>query len=183
LSATTYYSYGYRLNGVDAYLLWYTDLSEDGNEPDGVLLDDAGPLLTFRSLANLNDYAARCGLAVKPDGAMRLDLDVVQHWLAHPRKTTVDCEIFLNAWNLFSDLATAIQGSLAYIDAQKEIRIYDKLFWGNNIPAITPPGKHYDPVWTKSEIGRMQNVLKDGMQLFRGRLLEPTFLPVGTHSP
>ncbi len=36
--------------------------------------------------------------------------------------------------------------------------------------ALTPPGKHYEPIWSKSEVGRMRNVLTRGMLLFRARL-------------
>ena len=167
----TYYSYRYRLAGADAYLIWFTDDSDDGTEPDGVLLDGDGLIVTFRHMDNLQDHAASHGLTVVPKtNAEPLDLDIVEQWLATARKTNVDCETFLNAWNLFSDLATTTQGRTAHIDGQREGRIYDKLFWGNNLPALTPPGKHYEPIWSKSEVGRMRNVLTTGMLLFHARL-------------
>ena len=110
-------------------------------------------------------------MTVVPEAnAQPLDLDIVERWLATARKTNVDCETFLNAWNLFSDLATTVQGRTAHVDGQRESRIYDKLFWGNNISVLTPPGKHYQPIWSKSEVGRMRNVLATGMLLFRTRL-------------
>ncbi len=167
----TDYPYLYRLSDADAYLVWRSDESEDGNEPDCVLLNSLGRLLTFRSPADLGVYAKRCGLTISPNvNEKPLDLDVVQRWLDSPRKTTVDCETFLNAWNLFSDLASTVLGVRSHIDNQKECRIYNKLFWGNNLPALTPPGKHYEPIWTKSEVGRMRNVLIKGLSLFRERL-------------
>lgn len=180
----TYYPYWYRLDGADAYLIWYSDESAatypngvgesgetDSGEPDGVLLANPGRLLTFRSLADLHGYADRSGLSVEPEvNSTPLDLDTVQRWLGAARKTTVDCETFLSAWNLFSDLASAVQGARAHIDDQKENRIYMKLFWGNNFPAMTPPGKHFTPTWSKSEVGRLRNVLNKGMQMFKNRL-------------
>ena len=99
-----------------------------------------------------------------------LDLDALERWLASARKTTVDCEMFLNAWNLFSDLACTVHDGPTYIDGKKRSCIYHKLFWGTNIPVLTPPGKHYEPLWSKSEVGRMRNVLGAGMRLFRDRL-------------
>lgn len=135
------------------------------------LLDGEGFMVTFRHLNDLQDYAACRRLTVVPDAnAEPLDLDVVERWLEAARKTTVDCGTFLNAWNLFSDLATTFQGRTAHIDGQREDRIYNKLFWGNNLPALTPPGKHYEPTWSKSEVDRMRNVLAKGMGLFRARL-------------
>ena len=167
----TYYPYWYRLDNADAYLLWFTDGSTDGTEPDGVLLDQVDRVVMFRHLDDLRDYAARRSLPVAAEvNSEPLDLDAVDRWLAMARKTTVDCETFLNAWNLFSDLASTVQGGPVHIDDQREGRIYSKLFWGNNLPAVTPPGKHYTPIWSKSEVGRMRNVLGAGMRLFRDRL-------------
>ncbi|MGI4789410.1 MAG: hypothetical protein ACRYFS_11245 [Janthinobacterium lividum] len=167
----TYYPYWYRLDSADAYLLWYTDVSPDGVDPDGVVLDEAGFILTFRHVDDLRQEAARRGLPVEPRvDPEPLDLDAIALWLATARKTNVDCETFLNAWNLFSDLASTIQGGPAHIDGQREGQIYHKLFWGNNLPVVTPPGKHYDPLWSKSDVGKMRNVLGVGMRLFRDRL-------------
>lgn len=75
----TYYSYWYRLNDNDAYLIWYTDESADGVKPDGVLLDDVGYLLMFQSIVALQVYADHRGLSVKPEvNPEPLDLDTVQ---------------------------------------------------------------------------------------------------------
>lgn len=169
--ATTYYPYWFRLDNADGYLLWYTDDSTDSAECDGVLLDGQGRLLTFCHLAELHDCAVRLGLSVEPEvNPEPLDLDVVQRWLEAASKSMVDCETFLEAWNLFSDLAATVQGGLAHIDERNEDSIYNKLFWGNNLPALTPPGKHYKPTWTKSEVGRLRKVLRRGMRLFPDRL-------------
>ena len=156
---------------ADGYFLWHTDESPSGSQPDGVLLDEAGRLLTFTSLADLQGFAHRRGLSLDSNvNAEPLDLDAVQRWLGAARRTTVDCQEFLNAWNLFSDFASTVDGKLRHIDDQKEVRIYDKLFWGNNLPALTPPGKEYVPLWTRSEVARLRNVLNKGMQLFLSRL-------------
>ena len=176
----TYYPYWYRLDKADFYLLWCTDISDDGTDPDGVVLNETGFILTFRHVDDLRAEAARRSLLVEPDVNQEpLDLDAVKRWLASARKTTVDCETFLNAWNLFSDLASTVQGGPVHIDGQREGRIYDKLFWGTNIPVLTPPGKHYNPIWSKSEVGRMRNVLGAGMRLFRDRL-GPVMATVGS---
>lgn len=165
-----YYPYWCHLDGADAYFLWFTGDAADGSGPDGILLDEAEHVVTFRRLDDLRDYASHRGLSVAEVNPQPLDLDAVERWLAAARKTTVDCVTFLNAWNLFSDLASAVRGGPAHIDDRREGRIYDKLFWGNNLPALTPRGKHYTPIWSKSEVGRMRNVLAKGMLLLRDRL-------------
>lgn len=174
LTRMTCYAYRYRLGRADAYLLWYT--SEVGEETgaDGVVLDDAGRLLSFCSLADLRGCAAHHNLRLAPEvNAEPLDLDAVQSWLGAARKRTVNCPVFLDAWNLFSDLASAVQGVQAHIDDQAEGGLYDKLFWGSRLPALTPPGPHRAPLWTKSEVGRLQNVLNRGLRLFQDRLAAP----------
>ena len=31
-------------------------------------------------------------------------------------------------------------------------KVYEKIFHGNNLQSITPEGKSYNPLWTRSEI-------------------------------
>ena len=49
-------------------------------------------------------------------------------------------------------------------------RVYDKLFFGNNLPAMTPPGEHYDPTWSDAEIRILCSVIAAGLHLFRSHL-------------
>jgi len=30
-------------------------------------------------------------------------------------------------------------------------KIYNKLFWGSNLPAVTPKGRYYEPIWPRRE--------------------------------
>jgi hypothetical protein len=48
--------------------------------------------------------------------------------------------------------------------------IYDKVFFGNNLPSMTPPGEHYVPAWSEEEIDRLSRVLTGGLRLFRARV-------------
>ena len=64
----TCYPYRYCLNNADAYLIWYEDDSENF---DKVMFDDADCLLTFQSLAEVEDYSVsnrglRAGLIGTP---------------------------------------------------------------------------------------------------------------------
>ena len=45
--------------------------------------------------------------------------------------------------------------------------IYDKLFWGCNLPSMTPPGMHYEPTWSPEEITTVVEVLHSGLRLLR----------------
>jgi hypothetical protein len=44
---------------------------------------------------------------------------------------------------------------------------YDKLFWGNNLPVVTPPGEFYVPAWSDEELAELHRILSDGMRLIR----------------
>lgn len=44
--------------------------------------------------------------------------------------------------------------------------IYEKLFWGNNLPTVTPAGKTYVPVWTQNELERLRSVMAYGIDNF-----------------
>jgi len=48
--------------------------------------------------------------------------------------------------------------------------VYEKLFWGNNLPAVTPKGFHFDPEWSPDEIAGLATVLRAGLKLFKSRL-------------
>jgi len=74
--------------------------------------------------------------------------------------------VLLNAWNLFGDIATSVDAEFDS-DRQLSQRVYEKLFWGNNLPSVTPPGKHYTPLWNEDELSLMRAILGHGLDIFR----------------
>jgi len=95
------------------------------------------------------------------------DLDWVAGWrIAHG--TEIKCVQALDAWNLFRDVAASVQAKgaeFAKLDRNEPL-IYDKLFWGNNLPAMTPEGQSYVPQWTLQETQLLAAVLSAGLDLF-----------------
>jgi hypothetical protein len=159
--ARKYYKVRYRLDGVDSYLIWFS------NDSDGVVAAEDGSILSFRGESDLCAYAERRGLGFEPEGPSEFDFDLVEHWLSTPDRETIDCHLFLDAWNLFGDIAS----SSGHADLERSFRgaggVYDKLFWGNNLPAVTPPGEHYVPAWSEGEVAELHRILSDGMRLIR----------------
>ena len=45
--------------------------------------------------------------------------------------------------------------------------IYDKLYWGCNLPSMTPPGMHDEPIWSREEITTVVAVLHCGLRMLR----------------
>lgn len=160
-----YYPLWFRLNRRHQYIIWYH------NDHDGIVLTDSSLLPSFTSLEAMEKWAKDKKIRVQYETDLApLDLDSVQDWLKHPRKETVDCVVFLEAWNLFIDLASSLQKRNTIKDDPENNRIYDKLFYGNNLPVITPTGKFHEPVWSNSEIARINRILHRGIRLLKSRL-------------
>lgn len=78
------------------------------------------------------------------------------------------CSPLLNVWNLITDLpghATLFDHADARATA-----IYDKLFWGCNVPAMTPAGEHFTPSWSSSELAALKHLLLLSIAELRARL-------------
>ena len=87
-----------------------------------------------------------------------------------PDSLPIDCSLFLNVWNLFDDVASSTGVGAFERNSREALVVYDKLFWGNNIRAVTPPGEHYVPAWTEGEIAELHRILGDGMALVRNAI-------------
>lgn len=155
-----YFNLWFRLDGRDAYLIWFN------GEPDGVIVDVDRKVPCFSSNEDLSSYGFSLNLSVKTDEPILHDLDFVASWLKTENNLTVDCNVFLAAWNLFDDVSRSVGGSFGS-NRKLTAKIYEKLFWGNNLPAVTPEGEHYEPTWTKRELEIMREVLGAGLSLFR----------------
>jgi hypothetical protein len=164
----THFPLWYRLHHTDGYLIWFSA------EPDGVVTLDDQTVPSFRSLAALTDYAAQRQLDLATAQPLCHDLDHIEAWLQHPLHAAIDCTTVLTAWNLFDDLATSLRATIE-LDRARSQPLYEKLFWGNNLPSVTPPAKHFTPAWDDDERLLLRDVLAAGLSVFRSHVvtLEP----------
>ena len=164
----THYKLWYRINAVDHFLLWYS------NEHDGVVVDSEGWIPSFRTESALFAYADTLSIAVQPEEPLLHDLDVVQLWLANPQPQRVDPQGFLSTWNLFGDVARALPAFGARFTERDSLLgpLYDKLFWANNLPSVTPEGAVFAPEWSTIEIGEFTALLREGLDMFIRSLRE-----------
>ncbi|MEM1320365.1 MAG: hypothetical protein AAGG75_08910, partial [Bacteroidota bacterium] len=81
----------------------------------------------------------------------------------------------LNVWNLFIDFAHSAKKK--FKRKKKTSKIYDKIFFGNNLPSITPKDKEYIPSWTAEEIELLVKKLNKGFLI-----LEKNHLKVDSFS-
>lgn len=155
-----YYIIRCTLDQMDSYLIWFS------NDQDGLMTDDAHQIIVFRDQISLQDYAQQIGVQLVDEPPVDYDFDTIQHWLHDPRAAPMDYPALLDAWNLFTDIATSV-GMLDTWQEPTWRTLYDKLFWANNLPAVTPPGKTYEPIWSDAETAMLRTVMYTGLQLLR----------------
>lgn len=157
-----YFKLWYRLGGRDGYLVWWSS-----SHQDGVVVDAAGRVPSFESIAALLGYARGRGLAIVDEEPILHDLDRTANWLS-TEQAPVDCDDLLSAWNLFDDVSTSTVGDF---DPDRDLTgaVYDKLFFGsttaNNVlkPEDEPV---YQPAWSESELELLRAALSRGLSMF-----------------
>jgi hypothetical protein len=161
-----YFTSWFRLDHVDRYLIWIT------TEPETVLLEKEGLIPIFSSEVSLATYAQNKGIELVNEQPLLLHLDSVIEWTQSP-DNPIDCQECLTAWNFYSDVALSVRRSFKG-DQEGKIRnrIYEKLFYGNNICGMTPDGEYYIPQWSTIERRILAEILMDGEAIFRQHLLE-----------
>lgn len=147
-----YYPCRVLLNGESRLVAWYT------NDIDGFLRDSAGRLVVVEDVAAF-------GVRLEEAEPADYDFDGIRSWCASPDVAMVDCSAILNAWNFLDDLARLhVGGDGPYVRVSREAAtVYDKLFWGDNLAAVTPPGERYIPVWSPEELLTIRGVLEAGL--------------------
>jgi hypothetical protein len=161
-----YFSCDLRMNGADTFVLSYQE------ERDGFVRRQDGQLLHARSLEGLASAAAEMGLSIVPDEPARYDFDQLRQWCIGAEAAGVDCSAFLNAWNFFDDLTRLHDdrdSDYAKL-SRRAAQSYDKLFWGNNLPSMTPPGERFTPVWSAEELEDIRRVMEAGLRLVEAEL-------------
>lgn len=161
----TYYHLWYRLDNADGYLIWFSD------DVDGAIIQADGTVPSFGNQDALRAYASMHQITLDEMEPLLHDLDVVAQWLRRSFSAEVDCDAFLTAWNLFADLALSVNRNFDS-DYKRSKQVYEKLFWGNNLPVVAPTGKHYIPLWSDDEVLLMREVLTNGLRLFRKHVVE-----------
>jgi hypothetical protein len=152
--ATEYFPCLFRLEGADYYVIGYSD------ERDG-LLRESGRLLVFQSLTELHAYALQRGVAIQPTEVAKYDWDAIERWCDRPLANGIAVGPFLNAWNMVVDTLPAFGEPRLFSHADaRNGAVYEKLFRANNLPAMTPPGAEYYPVWIRAEVEALATVLR-----------------------
>ena len=158
-----YYSCKYRLNRTDAFLIWFS------NEKDGVITDAAGAVICFASKHSIEQFALREELRLQFEEPALYDFDLVLRWAASNGRGPIDCSLFLNVWNLLGDISRSVGGDFDP-NLKQTKKLYDKLFWACNLPAVTPVGRKFKPTWSQDDRCLLCSVLSSGIKCLRSHL-------------
>lgn len=167
-----YFPSKFYLDNRTRHFLWSSDDETEGDQDEVWTRDGVAP--TFATLAQLETFAREeVGASFAEHGEpLLLDLSWVTCWLRlskQRRARRVDASHCLAAWNIFGDLARGLKTPFGGA-ASRHDNLYFKVFWGNNLPSLTPPGKIYVPRWTGKELQTLHAVLEEGLKLWRERV-------------
>ncbi|MFC4306055.1 hypothetical protein [Cohnella boryungensis] len=149
-----HYPFVFVVNEKEYLSIWFT------NDNDGFVIED-GKLLIFDNMTKLTKYIVFNDLNFVNE-ITRLSINLIRGLMES--KNEMDCTEMLNFWNTISDLAKS-SGTIYLGDSNEFIDIYNKLFYGNNFPAVRGDGELFVPEWETEEIVRLEKIITDGIRV------------------
>lgn len=158
-SEMKYYIYRIKYKKNIGYYLWYSD-----EEKDRFLIQE-NVLRCFASIEDINHFKRSEGVLVEDDG---MTVAIKETFLAEEE---IDCNYFLELWNLAEDICTSFGQELKQLISDWNTNdLYEKIFWGNNFEALTPSGKEYIPIFNKGESLILNELHKKLVAIIRSKL-------------
>lgn len=146
------------LGDCTSFFIWY----EDENDKNLVYTSD-GKVIVFSSEEKARRKAEK--LNIKCEDTCFYDAERLIYWFTTHQKET-DCNFLIDFWNIFSDIAYSVGKELEPVRTRRSDRCYNKLFWGLNLPAVTPEGCEYEPIFTKRERKLIREIMRTGLEIF-----------------
>ena len=144
----------FQWNGKDHYCIWFN------NRTSGFIVEDRR-LKWFATRQELEQYAGQRDMMLGDD-EQELALRPLNK--AQEVSDSAGCNHYICIWNMAEDVARSLK--LPFYGKNKATDdIYDKLFWGCNLPAMTPEGEEYIPEWSQEELGLLAKVIDEGISI------------------
>lgn len=158
-----YYLCEFRIDGRRLYVVWYSD------DEDGFVLWGNGKIASSTDEQRMRAFCDENAVQQVSDWTEVYDFDSLATWCSRPAANMVDPSLFLNAWNMFDDVCRvrSAEYSLYGAASSRAQTIYEKVFYANNLPAMTPPGEHYEPEWSGWELEEMSRIFRLGLAELR----------------
>lgn len=152
-----YYPVKINLNRIIYYMLWFT------GEDDGFISELSKPLL-FSNFNDLDKYAKNINIKLESDLTV-YNFEAITNWIENP-KSPSKYELFLDSWNFFNDLSKSTDSPFkGNFDSGNTVDVYNKLFYGLNLPTLKKNGEEFTPKWDEQEIEKLRDVLEDGISI------------------
>lgn len=166
MKSPQYYPCCIQLDGKSVFVAWYSA------DVDGLLREPNGRLVVVNAVDALTVPLE----VVEP---VKYDFDHIRSWCFKTDPGGVDCELFLDAWNFLDDLTGLHTGvDTAHTRLSRSAAgEYEKLFLGNNLPAVTPLGERFDPTWSPEELATICAVFESGLGVLTAELAGNTQVP------
>jgi hypothetical protein len=154
--------------GKNLFLLWR--YGEKG--PDYyVLRDQDEPVLLMTSTRKeIIDHAKKRDLQTSQDAEHVLDFTDLDKVLRRMRPgkyfSQKMSEVLLNFWNMLDDVSNSVKIQLIPVDCfdKKDLdKLYEKLFFGNNLPSVTPEGSKYFPIMIAKELKILRKLFRQAI--------------------
>jgi hypothetical protein len=166
------YPYKVTYDRVIVFFLWE---DRDSGGDRFIVSKENGEVIAMRSEEDLRDYASAHSLEIVWSDVSEFDIDQFLHVLSdlkpgHRCEGKV-CEILLDGWNLIEDFFRTFDVNLDKLKSDVLRHVYKKLFYGNNLPSVTPEGEHYEPVFDGYEVHQLQTEMKKSISLVGSKIV------------
>jgi hypothetical protein len=154
----------FHLDDQNLIVIWYDD------SPDGLLLNQSGRLVSFQGTSLALAYAESRTVKIEAQEPIIYDFDAIAQWAQHPVVEQINCDEFLNAWNMLHDVVLSVGGPSRFQIADTKMdAVYEKIFDGANI-LRSPEGERYEPTWNENEVESLAQLFNFGIEELRAAI-------------
>ena len=144
------------------FTLWYE------SDTDGFVLNEEGNCIrAFDDAISARIFADRLGYILAGNAT------IVCNELVLLNFQNLNCHLLLDFWNIVSDMTNSL--SINFLGDHKERNIaslYNKLFYGCNLPAIRKDNADFEPEWSQYEQDLITQIVKEGIKIILENILK-----------
>lgn len=137
------------------FTLWYE------SDTDGFVLNkERNCIRAFDNAFSAKIFAERCGYILIGNAT------IVCNELVLLNFQNLNCHLLLDFWNIVSDMTNSL--NINFLGDHKEnniVSLYNKLFYGCNLPAIRKDNDDYEPEWSQEEQDLITQIVEEGIKI------------------